>query len=164
VQSRFFGLPAIACAVVLSGGAPSPARADSITNSMVECQPVLAPQSDLRHAENGVSTEGIVIGGRYVACSVARTPLTGTATATTFYVTGDNRDARSATTCSLVSYDYTGAFLGSTSFSNSSAHYVVALPLPLAQLGFWAYTSMTCILPERNTATLESVVAVQSPQ
>jgi hypothetical protein len=102
-----------------------------------------------------------VIGSRLVACSVARTPLLMGAPGTTFLVTGDNRDAKAVTTCALGSYDYGGAFRGSSAFTSTTAHYQVALPLPAAMLGFWDYTSMTCLLPERATAVLESVVAIQ---
>lgn len=161
MKSNFIGLIGATCAALIAGGATSPLHADTVNTSMVECQAVGASQSDLRHAENGVSTEGVVIGGRLVACSVTRSPLPVGATGTTFLVTGDNRDAKAVTTCSLGSYDYTGTFLGSRAFTSTTAHYQVALPLPAAQLGFWAYTSMTCLLPERATAVLESVVAIQ---
>jgi hypothetical protein len=147
--------------VLLGASVGAPVQAASINTSMLECQPLQPGQSDLRHTELGTSTDGVFPTPRLVTCSVPRQPNTGSSSGL-FYVTGDNRDSMSSTTCTLFSYDFTGAFLGSVSFTRTDAHYTQILLIPAAQLGYWAYTSLTCQLPEDARATIESVVAVQT--
>jgi hypothetical protein len=160
VKSKSIVLLALVCGVGLSASAVAPVSAATINTSTLACQAVGAPQTDIRHTEQGVSTEGIV-SARFIACSVPRSPLVTLGTTGAFVVTGDNRDGHATTTCTLSSYEFTGTFLGSTSFTTSTAHYAVILTLPVAQLGYWSYTSMTCLMPEFAQATLESVVSVQ---
>ena len=160
MKSKSIAMLGVVFGAVLSATAVAPVSAAVINTSTLACQPVNAPQTDIRHTENGVSTEGIAP-ARYVTCSVPRSPLITVGTTGAFVVTGDNIDGRATTTCTLSSYEFTGSFLGSTSFTTSTAHYAVILTLPVAQLGYWSYTSMTCLLPENARATLESVVSVQ---
>ena len=157
----FIRLLGAASVVLLSATAGAPVHASSINTSMLECQPLQPGSADLRHTELGTSTEGIFPTPRFVTCSVPRSPNLGV-TGGLFYVTGDNRDGMSTTSCTLFSYDYTGVFQGSVSFTRSAPHYTQILLIPAAQLGYWAYTSLTCLLPENGRATIESVIAVQS--
>lgn len=161
VKLMFVRLLGAASVVLIGAGAEAPVRAASINTSLLECQALQPAQADLRHTELGTSTEGVFPTPRYTACSVPRQPLSGTPTSGLFYVTGDNRDSMARTTCTLNSYDYTGVFLGSISFTRTDAHYTQILLLPAAQLGYWAYTSLSCLLPENGRATVESVVALQ---
>jgi hypothetical protein len=161
MKLKFTRLLSAAIVVLLGVNVGTPVLASSINTSMLTCQPLQPGQADLRHTEAGTSTDGVFPTSRYVTCSVRRSPNLGT-TGGLFYVTGDNRDGMSTTTCTLFSYDYTGAFLGSASFTRSAPHYTQILVIPAAQLGYWAYTSLTCLLPENNRATIESAIAVQS--
>lgn len=161
MKFMFMRLLGAASVVLLGASTGAPVQASSINTSMLECQPLQPGQADLRHTELGTSTDGVFPTPRYVTCSVPRSPNLGT-TGGLFYVTGDNRDGMSTTTCTLFSYDYTGAFQGSFSFTRTAPHYTQILVIPAVQLGYWSYTSLTCLLPEDGRATIESVIAVQS--
>ncbi len=161
MKFMFVRLLGAATLTLLGASVEAPVHAASINTSMLECQPLQPGQTNLRHTELGTSTDGVFPTPRFVTCSVPRSPSATTTTGSLFYVTGDNRDGMSTTTCTLFSYDYTGLFLGSTSFTRTAPHYTQIVLLPAAQLGFWAYTSLACLLPENGRATIESVVASQ---
>jgi len=161
VKLNFIRLLGVASVVLLATNAGAPLQAASINTSLLECQPLQPGSADLRHTELGTSTDGVFPTPRFVTCSVPRQPNSGSSSGL-FYVTGDNRDGMSTTSCTLFSYDYTGAFQGSVSFTRTAPHYTQILLIPAAQLGYWAYTSLTCLLPEDSRATIESVIAVQS--
>jgi hypothetical protein len=167
VKPLFIRSIGAACVVLFVASANVPVRAAtgnlgiaSINNSMLACQPLGPSVTDLRHTEAGTSTEGIFPTARYVTCSVPRTPQTSGAATATFYVSGNNIDGRSTTTCTLSSYEYTGTLVGSVSFTTSAAHYKQLVEMPAWQLGPWAYTSLTCLLPPNNRATIDGVVAL----
>jgi hypothetical protein len=160
LKSRFIRLLGVACGVVLSASAVSPAPAANINTNATECQATFWPQDDVVHTERGVSTASSLDTGRYITCTLLRSPLPSTATTGSFYVDGDNLNGAS-TFCVISSYDFTGVFLGSTSFTTSSASYDQFLTMPIAQLGFWAYTSLTCFLPAHGAGTLRGVTSLQ---
>src|SRR5262249_896363 len=149
---------AIFCGVVLSLTGVMPADATSINTNTVACQPVGAPSTDVRHVENGTYTEGTVVGPRMVTCAIPRSPL-AVPVSGTFYFTGDNRDGTATTTCTLNVYDYNGIFIASSSFATSLPHWSQMVSLPLPQVPFWSYTSVTCSLPEGARGDIESAVA-----
>jgi hypothetical protein len=136
------------------------AFATPINSSMLGCQPVQAPQSDVTHSGSGVSTNILAVGPRFVTCSVTLGKLTPNATAAVFFITGSNSTlAAASTSCTLTSYHYTGRLLGSMSFITSEAHYFRGLFVPAEMVSLEAYASLTCQLPQHATGTLESVVA-----
>src|SRR5262245_42048353 len=138
----------------------TPAHANIYAN-MTECQVMQASQADVFHGSIGVWTGSAIATPRYVACPVPRSPLASGNAVAEFFVTGSHTDSVTTTTCTLFAYDYTGAFLGSTSFTRSG-RYVQAVQLPAAQVGLWAYTSLTCLLPANGRGTLESAGASQA--
>lgn len=162
MKLTFIRLLGAAGVALLGASAEAPVHAASINTSLLECQALQPSATDLRHTELGTSTEGVFPTPRLVTCAVPRSPVSASPTTSgLFYVTGDNRDSMSTTSCTLFSYDFTGTFLGSVSFTRSAAHYTQIVLLPAAQLGFWAYTSLSCLLPENGRATIESVISVQ---
>ena len=46
-------------------------------------------------------------------------------------------------------------------FGVPAATYDQFLTMPIAQLGFWAYTSMTCVIPPHGNGTLRGVTSIQ---
>jgi hypothetical protein len=138
----------------------APTAATGISTSTVACQPVAAASTELRHTENGTYTEGTTVGGRIVTCTIPRSPLAFDATSGTFYLTGDNRDGMATTLCGIGVYNYTGDFITSSSFVTSAAHWVQPVSLPAAQLPYWSYTSVSCILPGTASGDLESAIAL----
>lgn len=144
----------------LWAAAPSSSLAQPINSSLLTCEPVQAPQSDVIHSGSGVATGLTVTGPRFVSCSVTLGKLTENATTGLFLISGSNSTlALASTSCTLTSYHYTGRLLGSQSFSTSDAHYLQWLVLPAAMLNLEAYASLTCQLPFGEQGTLESVVA-----
>ena len=130
----------------------------SVNTSTVACQPIGAASTDIRHVENGTYTEGTVTGPRMVTCAIPRMPLAFFATGSSFLVTGDNRGGATST-CTLTAYQFTGDFVGSSSFTTSAGHYAESLAMTAAQLPYWAYASLTCLLPDGARGDIESVVA-----
>ena len=152
-------LPAHAGGTLLGATSLQPTSVPSINTGTVACQPIGAPSTDIRHVENGTYTEGTVSGPRLVTCAIPRLPLSFAATVGSFFVTGDNRDGMATSACTLTVYNYTGAFVGSSSFTTSQAHYAQSIGMVAAQLPYWGYTSLTCLLPEGARADVESAIA-----
>jgi hypothetical protein len=141
VKSRIIKMLGLVFAVTVLGNPVPPAYAN-LNISADACQ----PQSD-RDAVSTSSVPGVKqnIGGQPIIllCSVPRSPLVSTATLGMFYVDGDGGG-----TCTLYSFDYTGAFLGSSSFTNTQGgSYDGLIVMPAAQLPVWAYTSLLCQIP-----------------
>jgi len=161
VSSRFVSVIAIVCGVVLCASAERPAFATDINKAAPQCEADFPEAMDLiMHENNGVHTAPQSGSFQWVTCSIPRSPLAANATSGSFYVDGDNLGGAS-TTCWVSSYDYTGVLLGSTSFTTSLPHYDMLLTLPVAQLGVWAYTSLTCALPANANGLLRGVTVVQ---
>jgi hypothetical protein len=155
VKSRIWSLYGVVAAIVLSASPVAPARAANINMGTVDCQPHLTTGQPLALA--GVN-------GMYnlsqsqqadVVCSLPRSPLASGATVAGFYVDGDG----AGTSCTVLSYDFTGAFLGSNFFFGSAAHYDTFLSLPAAQATFYAYTYLWCQIPPGGV--LRGVTAIQ---
>lgn len=145
---------------VLLMSAVASAPAANINTNATECQAQSWPQDAIIHTEKGIATASDVISPVWISCSVLRSPLVSGATSGGFWVDGDNRNG-ATTVCSLASYDYTGQFLGASSFSTPGTSYDIFLSLPVAQLGFWAYTGITCVLPGHGDSTLRGITSVQ---
>jgi hypothetical protein len=150
----------LAAGVVLASGAVAPASAAYLNVNAAECQSTFPPQDNLIHSDFGVSTPATWQFTLAIACALPRSPLTPSATVGQFFVDGDNRNGAS-TSCTIVSSDYTGVFLGSASFTTSDAHYDQLLSLPATQLTFWAYANMNCQLPPNGNGTLRGVTSLQ---
>ena len=97
---------------------------------------------------------------RPVLCSIPRSPLGSAAASGGFYIDGDNSSGAS-TSCTLLSYDYTGTFLGAVSFTESQAHYDHFVTMTSTQLPFYAYTAILCYLPTNGNGLLRGMTAVQ---
>ena len=136
------------------------APAGNINTNATECQAQSWPQDAILHTDKGIATASTTSADTWVACAVPRSPLAAGVTSGLFYVDGDSFNG-AWTTCGLASYNYTGEFLGSIGFNNSGQRYDVPLILPAAQLGMWAYTGLTCILPAHGNAILRGVASSQ---
>jgi hypothetical protein len=147
--------------IVLCAGLPLPTRAAYILKASPTCQADFPTATDLIvHEVNGVRTAPQSDTFQWITCSIPRSPNAVLAANGSFYVDGDNLNGAS-TTCWIASYSYTGDFLGMSSFTTTLAHYDYFLTLPAAQLGPWAYTSLTCALPARGNGLLRGVTTVQ---
>jgi hypothetical protein len=153
---------AAACALSATASVLTPAHAGSINTSAVECTVAAGAQADISHDYSGVGTP-LRSAAKVVNCSVPRSPLSTAPGAGTFQFSAFIRNAGAAIDCTLYSYDYTGAFLGSVAFRLSSVtpatNVLRQTSLPPAQLGFWAYTSMSCTLPGNAGAFLTGVLS-----
>ena len=148
-------------ALLFTASAVVPAPAANINTNATECQAQFLPQEvDIVHTEKGISTTSTATSSRWISCSVLRAPLPTGATSGSFYIDGDSRNG-AWTVCSLASYDFTGTFLGSVSFSSPGPAVDILLTLPAAQLGYWAYTGITCVLPPNGNGTLRGVTSLQ---
>lgn len=150
----------LAASVVLASAAVAPAPAANLNVNAAECQSTFPPQDNLIHSDFGVSTPATWQFSLAIACALPRSPLAPGATSGGFYIDGDNRNGAS-TSCAIASWDYTGLFLGATSFTTSDAHYDQFVSLPATQLTFWAYVTMNCQLPPNGNATLRGVTSLQ---
>jgi hypothetical protein len=159
VKSKLIVSLAAACAVSMSWNAGAH-LADNTNVNANECQLASSwgPQDNIVHSDQGVSTAPGVTQPLLVVCSLPRSPLPSGLTFGTFYIDGDNFGA--TTSCTISSFDYTGAFLGSASFSTFLPKYDWSLTLPLAQLGYWAYTEVSCMLPANGAGILRGFTAV----
>jgi hypothetical protein len=154
-------LPEFSRATIEGATAVSPASpSGNINTNATECQTNMWPQDAVLHTDQGIQSAFGTTIPPFVACSVPRSPLAIDATSGGVYVDGDNFNGAS-TSCILASYDYRGAFVGSKSFTTSSASYDVFLALPAAQLGFWNYTGVHCTLPTNGNGVLRGVTSVQ---
>ena len=155
------------CAIVLSGSAAAPARATNINIATLDCQQTDSPQTDLVRTAAGVATLDAVDTPRFVTCSVPRSPLPVELSSGGFWVDGDNRN-NASTSCTISSYSYTGVLMGSMSFvaqpftpSTNWAVYDQMLILPRAQMDYYNYVSMTCLLPAHGNGVLRGVATIQ---
>lgn len=168
MKSRFISSLAVACGIALSWSAVPTAHATNInftTNNCHVLQNAPTPKPEPFYFPWGLSSpptlDDVLTGVPYtVVCPLPRSPLAAGAVSGGFYVDGDNNPLFS-TSCQVNSYDFTGTFLGSTSFVATESHYDRFLSLPIAQLGFWAYTNLTCTLPEDARGTLRGVTSLQ---
>jgi hypothetical protein len=161
VKLRLTAAFAIVCGLVLGASAERPALATNINKAAPQCQANFGDSVDLVvHENNGLHSVPASGDIQWVTCSIPRSPLAANATFGSFYIDGDNLNGFS-TTCWVSSYDYTGQLLASSSFQTSALHYDVLLTLPGAQLGMWAYTSLTCALPPHANGLLRGVTTVQ---
>jgi hypothetical protein len=149
-------------AAALSVGFVAPAVAVDINFGPHDCQPVsfTAPsqQYPLTYATNGVTNGGT--GTNYmIACNIPRSPLGAGMTAGSFYIDGDNPPGL-FTVCSILSWDFTGAFLGGVGVDmQAPGAYDKLVTLPASQLGMWAYPFIICTLPPGGT--LRGVTSIQ---
>lgn len=160
MKSRFLKLLGMAWCVILSVSSVAPAPAANINVNASECQPQTYPIDDIVHTDQGIATASTVNSDRWVSCAVLRSPLASGATSGSFYIDGDAQNG-AWTVCVIASDDYTGAFLGSASFASPGPHFDILLNMPAAQLGYWAYTSITCVLPAHGNGALRGVTSLQ---
>jgi len=166
MQLRHIRLWALIGALALSASFVEPAQADSINASTTECQPLSGPQHNVVHSWEGTGTD-LNTPASVVSFAVPRSPLSGTPGQGTFEVAAWIISAGASINCTLYSYDYTGLFLGSVSFTLTTATPTTQTPtmvsqqvsLPVTQLGFWAYTSMSCTVPANDSAFVTYVVS-----
>ncbi len=140
----------------------TPTRAANINIGASTCQAGYQAESQdtVLHFVNGVESLGNVASLPYIVCSLPRSPLAAGATFGGFYVDGDNIFG-ATTTCTIWSYDYTGAFLGSASGSSAASSYDMFLSLPAAQLPTYAYTYLTCRLAKGGNSNVRGVTSLQ---
>jgi len=162
MKSRFVKWFGVAYGALLAtAGVVVPAPAANINTNATECQAQFWPQeADIVHTEKGISTGSTVTASRWISCAIPRSPLASTATSGSFYIDGDSQNGQWMV-CSLASYDFTGTFLGSSSFSSPGPAFDILLSLPAAQLGYWAYTGIICVLPPNGNGTLRGVTSLQ---
>jgi hypothetical protein len=166
MQLRHIRLWALIGALALSASLVEPAQADSINAGTTECQPLSASPHNVVHSWVGTGTD-VNAPASVVSCAVPRSPLSGAAGQGTFEISAWIVTAGASINCTLYSYDYTGLFLGSVSFTLATATPTTQTPtmvsrqvsLPVTQLGFWAYTSMSCIVPANDSAFVTYVVS-----
>lgn len=162
MKSGYLKILAVAYGALLTTvSVVAPAPAANVNTNATECQAQFWPQeADIVHTETGISTGVNVTADRWISCSVPRQPLAFTATSGSFYVDGDAQNG-AWVVCSLASYDYTGAYLGSVSLTSPGPHFDILLTLPAAQLGYWAYTGITCVMPPHGNGALRGVTSLQ---
>jgi len=159
MKSKLIVLLAAACTVLLSSNAGAhPADNTNVNANTCLVASGWGPQDQLVHSDQGVATAPSVNRALTISCSLPRSPLPAGLTFGTFYFDGDNFGG--TTGCTLYSTDYTGQFLGSVSFTTSFPKYDWSMTLPLAQLGYWAYTDILCSLPPNGTGMLRGFEAV----
>ena len=160
MKSRFVPLSVLVGGVLACGVTHNPVSAANFNTQTTHCQTTNPDKTSLIvHDAIGVRTAPQVTTPLAVTCSIPRSPLDPSRSAG-FYVDGDNFGG-ALTECFISSYDYTGTFLASASFSTSSAQYDMWLSLSPAASGPWAYMSLTCYLPPNGQGVLRGVTAVQ---
>jgi hypothetical protein len=159
MKSRIIPLLGVVFGIVLSLTVAPGVRATNINMSTNECQDDGKGANNIGHGINGVYVVGSPALG-WVTCNLPRAPLPTGATSGGFYVDGDNFEGGTAV-CTISSFDYTGTFLGSASFSASEEHFDRLLSLPAAQLPFYAYTYLFCGLSSNGTSVLRGVTSLQ---
>jgi len=163
MKSRLISLFAVAALVILAWSPASQVQAANITVKGGSCHalqflPTTVPEP--LHFSDG-SIANPTGDSRYtVVCDVPRQPLAATATAGGFYVDGTNFPGQQ-TTCTLASFNFTGVFLGSQTFTESFTTYDHFVSLPASQLGTWAYIALTCSLPASGFGSFIGVTSVQ---
>lgn len=84
----------------------------------------------------------------FVTCTIPRSPLVAGALNAYFYVDGVLSLGNGPLACSLVSTEFNGTVLGSTSFVvNYNDMFDQLMALPAGQVTTWAYTHLFCSLP-----------------
>jgi len=159
MKSRIIHLLGMAIGIVSCLTVAQGVRATNINMGTNECQDDSKSGNNIGHSLNGVYVLGGPAGG-FVTCNLPRAPLPTGATSGGFYVDGDNADGGTAV-CTIYSFDYTGTFLGSASFTASEAHFDRFVSLPAAQLPFYAYTYLFCGLSANGTTALRGVTSLQ---
>jgi hypothetical protein len=130
-------------ALVLLTGAAGNATQTNVSGTV--CTNFNASQAlDIDYFTSGV--RNINAASRPVVCAVPRNPLPAGATTGTFFVDGSNSGGQT-TSGSINSFNFTGAFLGSQSFSSAGTTYDIFLSFPAAQLPTFAYVSTFVTLP-----------------
>jgi hypothetical protein len=142
------------CAVGLFGLAPNASAANLNTHGAV-CQPYIQTET-LDYNSFGV--RNLSGGDRTAVCPMVRSPLASTGSSGGFYVDGAN-PVGGTTHCTLSSHDFTGDFLGSQTFSDSSDQFSRFLSLPEWQVPTYAYVAVVCTMPDGGI--LHGVTAIQ---
>ncbi|HXL82713.1 MAG TPA: hypothetical protein VN989_01145 [Casimicrobiaceae bacterium] len=147
---------ALAVGAFGSIGVATTAQATNLNHSGTICKNFNASEVlDIDYLPNG--TRNLNVSPRSVVCPIVRSP-TSTNTLTV-YVDGKNSGA-ATTTCTLYSYNYTGAFMGSTSFT-AGGTYDRLLSLASPQAPNWAAASLICGLPGSAQGTIYDIDVVQ---
>jgi hypothetical protein len=105
-------------------------------------------------------TNGVVNGSAAamgVICPVVRTIA---APASGFSVWVDGSGGTGTAYCTLYSYNYTGAYLGSVSF-NATGNFTRLVTLPQAQVPFYSSQAVYCYLPGSSQGRLFDIEPVQ---
>lgn len=138
----------------------SSAGATNINSHGTICHHYNASQSaDIDFVTSG--TYNISSSSRSVICPVPRAPLASGATSGGFYIDGYNPTGKT-TSCTLYSYNFNGSYLGSSSFSITTAgSFDKYVSLTSDQLSYFAYTSVLCTLPDSSSAKIYGITAIQ---
>lgn len=97
---------------------------------------------------------------RWVSCPIPRTPLDAGAQFGHFYVDGDNLHG-GTTSCSVMSYDYIGRFLGSRQFTTAAQTYDMWVEFPASLLPQWAYATLFCTFPGNWSGQIRGFASFQ---
>jgi len=96
----------------------------------------------------------------WVSCSIPRAPLDAGAQFGHFYIDGDNLFG-GTTSCSVMSYDYIGRFLGSREFTTTAKTYDMWVEFPASMLPQWAYTTLFCSIPPNWSGQIRGFASFQ---
>ena len=130
-------------------GTASPAGAANVNTAGADCHASSGDQqAGLTYLPTGL--QETIAGSAVVTCPIPRSPLAAGATTGSFFIDGKT-PASASTTCSVTSYDFTGAMEGSVSFTETNTgttpltfdHFV---SFPAAQMTTFAYVSVSCNL------------------
>ena len=112
---------------------------------------------DIDYVTSG--TRNLNANPRFVICPLVRSPTTDSSIAA--YVDGNHFGVQT-TSCTLYSYNYTGAFLGSTSFTrNQSGAWDQFVSLPAPQAPFYGSLAVLCTIPGSANGVLLDVDVLQ---
>jgi hypothetical protein len=120
------------------------------------------------HAYNQLQSSNIMYFGQSVTsnstgttqliASVTHNPAT---TNVTVYVDGYHSTSGQSTSCTLLSYNYTGNNLASvTASTTTTLNWEITLTLTTAQMGPWAYFSVVCTIPPNQQGSLFGVTVL----
>lgn len=165
---RILSLTAMLCALTLTA-VGTRARAAEIYLSAGNCMPAGgAPQNTLAHTTEGITTTAATLGADlWVSCSIPRMPLAEDGHPVVFRLSGI-ATPEAPMPCTINSFDYNGAFLGSATVVITApafpaeSHYrpfVQEVSMPDALLPYWAYTSLSCLLPARLQGYISSITS-----
>ena len=135
---------------------PGNAYAVNANNAGTSCRNYNASQvTDIDYLPNG--TRNLNASSRFVICPIVRSP-TSASYAVNVYVDGFAAAGRTIS-CTLYSYDYTGAFLGSQSFPAARTG---TFDQYLSVAGhYWSTASVLCLLPGSASGIIYDVDVVQ---